>query len=106
MALRHRKDDGLAPALVPPDTVLAREAVVEDTSVLAGEGAVSLRDGELPCEGPRIDGDGVERGEQLLELRSRRLVHRAPVELVPLHLKPPSAAVLTVIALQMRYGTR
>ena len=87
MALRHRKDDGLAPALVPPDTVLAREAVVEDTSVLAGEGAVSLRDGELPCEGPRIDGDGVERGEQLLELRSRRLVHRAPVELVPLHLE-------------------
>ena len=87
MSLRHREDDGLSPARVALDAVLAREAVVEDAPVLADERAVSLRDGELSLEGLRIDGDGVGRGEQFLELRARLLVHRAPVELTPLHLE-------------------
>ena len=103
VSLRHREDDGLSPARVALDAVLAREPVVEDAPVLADERPVSLRDGELSLEGLRIDGDGVGRGEQFLELRPRVVSSIALQSSSPRFTsKPPSAAVLTVIALQMR----
>ena len=61
--------------------------MVEDVPELADDGPVPLRERELPFEGLRIDDDGVGPAEQALELRPRLLVHRAPVELAPLHLE-------------------
>ena len=45
-------------------------------------GSVNFR-----SRGLRIDDDGVGPAEHALELRPRLLVHRAPVELAPLHLE-------------------
>ena len=82
MAPGHREDDGLAAAREAADAVPAREAAVEHLAELAHDGAVALRDRELPLQRPGVHHDAAGRPEQLIELRPRGFVHRRPVELV------------------------